>query len=870
MRFFLVLLTVILVQALNGQSVLDKKVSFNASNITINKAIVKLSKESNIDIAFSRNFFKRNHVINLTFENQTIASILSTLLQNTNVEFKELGNRIVLFKKKITYHTLSGYLEDQKTCERLIYATLYSPAHGIGTVSNEYGFYSLTLPAGKSLLECSYLGYEKKVENIELNKNQTQNIGLKSRLELKPVTIRPEKNEVALYRIDNNNSVLLGKKFVKSSPSLAGEEDYLRTYQLLPGVQSGMDGIGSIQVRGGDGSQNLMMLDGVQIYIPYHLLGLFSLYNPVTINSAQLLKSYVPTKYGGRTSSVIDVRTREGNMHEWKTEASINLLNANAMVEGPLFKEKSSMMFAGRYSPTGSLLNSVFKRTYFQDEECGLKTNFHDINLKFNYIISPKDRVYLSIFSGKDSFLKYFDEESKNMDEEPGTEFSWKNTVVSLRWNHLYSDKIFSNTTLTSSLYGYDFSSLDFYLAEDNKGDEEFYFHLKNANNLSYGLKSDYNYMFNSSHKVGFGGGITFQSYQSKDTTLIEKNIDINALDSINRNYLIDIAPIEIDNVYEGYFYLEDQITLSDKLQLNAGIRLSFYYNDKFFLNPEPRLNINYKLSPKTTVSTSINRMTQYIHLLSNKAIRLPSDYWIPSNDEYHPQISWHADVSMNHSLSKGLKLSTSIYAKRFNNLYSFENEKLDFVEDSLNTENFTFNELNGSRTGYGIELMLSYANKSSGGTLSYTISKTDKKIPSVNSGRAIPFMFDRRHQFKLFLYQNIGKNLQLGINWMYLSPQPKIVLISYEGDEPLSQLDINSLDNNSIQTKAYHKLDGSLSYLFKTQKLQHRIKIGAYNVYNRRNISYHKLVEDESDNLNFTPVYSIPFIPSFYYSISF
>ncbi len=854
------------------QSVMQKKLNFSVVNTSINGALQKLSDQTGVDIAFSRNFFKNNDPVTVELKNETFETVLSELLKQTTIGYKQLGGRIILFKKKISHQTLSGFITDTKTGERLLYATIYCPQLKLGAVTNEYGFYSITLPEGETSVEFSFIGYEKRTENIKLCKSVHLNISLNSKLTLSEVVVSPDNSNSPLFVTNLNNATLINKKIVKASPALAGEEDYLRVAQLLPGVQSGIDGLGSIQVRGGDGSQNLMMLDGVQIYIPYHLLGVFSLYNPEIIHSAKLLKSEIPARYGGRVSSVIDVRTRDGNLFKWETHASVNLLNANIAIEGPLLKEKSSILISGRYSPPNGLLEPVFKRTYFQDEDCELHTSFYDVNAKINYIFSSKDRLYGSFFTGRDSFLKYYSQESADASEDPDTELGWSNSIFSLRWNHLFNDKLFVNTTFTTSLYGYNFSSLDLLYNDENTEVDSFTFILKSANNREIGLKTDFDYIPNANHTLRFGAGYTMQQYQVTDAYLDINSEEVSSIDTIDLESLKDVSDDINYNAMEGFAYIEDQVKLGDKTTINIGLRLSFYAHEETrFFNPEPRLSLNHKLSKKISLHSSLNRMVQYTHLLSNKAVRLPSDFWIPSSDENLPQKSWHTEIGVSFSPDKRINFSTDIYYRLFQNLYSFKNESMESVFGDVELEDDYSDELKGKGYAYGMEFLLQYSGNKTGGSIAYALSKTERKIQQINSGKVFPFMFDRRHHLKLFLYQNLGHNFQLSANWVYYSPGPKLYLISFDGDEPLSKVNITSnATENSIRTYSYHRLDVGLSYTLKTSKVEHRFKLGAYNVYNRENIAYYKIDFNEEDNLISDPVYSIGFIPSVYYSISF
>ena len=860
MRFFL-LGFIFLVQTVYSQSLLDKKIDFSISEVTINVALQRLIEQTGVDIAYSKSFFKEDRYLSLHLKNQTIDNILSAILKDTFIGHKILGGRIILFKDKNTKYTVTGYIEDKLNGERLINATIYCPILNLGTITNEYGYYSITLPTEEVDIEFSYLGYGKKSESIQLTSNQHKDISLEPTLTLSEVIINPNKDDLELYTKDKSNSYQLNKKFVQDYPDLAGEEDYIRVAEFLPGIQYGIDGLGSIQVRGGDGSQNLIMMDGVQIYIPYHLLGIFSLYNPGIVKSAKVFKGSFPARYGGRTSSVLDVRVRDGNMYKWQSKASVNLMNANLVVDGPIKNEKGSFLLAGRYSPGGALMEPVINKTYFQDSEGDLKTNFYDFNAKLNYKLSSRDRIYGSFFTGKDEILKANYNDFEEIINKPETHFNWSNSIASLRWNHLFGDKMFVNTTLTSSIYGYEYTSLE--LSEE---DDKFDYVHNTSDNREIGLKVDFDYLPNPNNTYRFGFGISSQYYATNRATIDEEDIDRLTFDEIYQESLENFLIVDTINTLEGYLYFEDQIVIKKKTQINAGMRISSFFNgNNTFLNLEPRLAIRHNITKKISAYASHNQMVQYTHLLSYSSIRLPSDFWMPSGDVLLPLKSWQTEAGIEYSPTKNLNVVLDVYYKALQNVYLYA-----FIYDETNEE-FSEYPLKGKGFVRGLECLVNYTNKQQGAILSYNFSKTERQFKKLNKGNLFPFVFDRRHQLKVFLYQKFAKNFQLGLNWTYLSSSPLLLLTSIDGGEPLNKIELDEGEKrNNERTIPYHRLDVGLSYKFRTNNVKHRIKLGCYNIYNRENIAYYKFNLDDEDGDLIQPVNSIPFIPSIYYSISF
>ncbi|MFT7603251.1 MAG: hypothetical protein ACI8VT_000818, partial [Saprospiraceae bacterium] len=500
---FILLLSFVIVQTASGQSPLNKVVDFSVDEISLSEALQELSKVAAIDIAFSNNFFDVAERISLQVKNKSLEHILSVLLKNRNVGFKELGNRVLLFiNKEARTFTISGYVEDKTSGERLIAATVFCNKNQKGTITNEYGFYSLSLPAGKIDLQSRYLGHQKNGQSFTLDKNVRLTIKLAANLTLPEVIVLPEGKGSPISYSALNTISQLDKSFIEANPGLGGEEDFVRASQLLPGIQGGVDGLGGVRVRGGESGQNLMLMDGVPVYIPYHLLGVYSVYNSSTVNSAQLLKGSFSARYGGRLSSVYDVRIKEGNKEGWHGEAAVNLVNGKLLIEGPILKGKGSMLVAGRYAPNGFLLNPEFKRIYFQldGEEGELSSTFNDLNIKMNYNLSPNDRLYLSMFSGTDAFFRFFSEKN---DGNKATwystlDFDWNNTIGMLRWNHLFNKKLFSNTTITYSAFS--FNNITFEEIE-NEEEEEWLadlVYLENqSDNKDIGIKIDFDFIPN-------------------------------------------------------------------------------------------------------------------------------------------------------------------------------------------------------------------------------------------------------------------------------------------------------------------------------------------------------------------------------------
>ncbi len=856
-----------------GQSLLKKQVSFAINDVSISEGIQALIQASNIDIAYSNNFFKKRKKITRHFKNEPFEKALSSILKNTNVGFKVLDDRVLLFlKKEAQLFTLSGYVKDKKSGEHLIAATIYDSKNHKGTITNEYGFYSLTLPEGETNLHIQFLGYQENFRLVDLDKNLRYDIPLETNLTLPEIIVYPENQETSSIHRAANNVIQINKNFVEGSNGLGGEEDFVRTSQLLPGVQGGIDGLGGIQVRGGESGHNLTLMDGVPVFIPYHLLGVLSVYNSSTVNSAQLLKGSFSARYGGRLSSVYDIRIKEGNKKKWKGEVGLNLINGNILLEGPIQKGKGSILIAGRYAPNGFLLNPEFKRIYFRigGEEGELTSSFGDFNIKMNYSITPKDHLYLSVFSGTDVFYRSVSEE----DEEEKTsrdsqlDFGWNNKIGVLRWNHLFNEKLFLNTTITYSEFSFDNVSFEEYEEDDDTSDLEF---LENQSyNRDVGVKLDFDYLPNPKHTIRFGAALSDKEFITSFVFFDEEDEELIDIEDIDLMTIQELTTGQVFTATEASVYVEDQINIGTNWYASIGLRGSSFFNEsKKYFNFEPRLTLRYYCSPKLSVFSSASRMVQYLHLVTNTALRLPNDLWIPSGKDVLPSTALQGEIGLSWQASNKLSLNVDAYYKKMENLLAYPDDR-DFLEDiDLETPS-TFLTSGEGRT-YGVEVFFKYSSKKNEAGLSYVLSKSERKYKDQNLGLYYPHEYDQRHQIKFFFYRKLGKRFGLGGSWVYNSPNPQWGLANTNlSEEEEENVAFNPLgQKNRLRSIPYQKIDLNVSFQHQGAKLTHRFKLGVYNISNRQNAVFYNRYSDGLNDVS-ESVDGLPFLPSFSYHMKF
>ncbi len=866
------------IQLTYAQSVVDQELDFNIVERSIPEALLQLSKISGVDIAFSHQFFEVEQRISLQVEKQLLSSVLKTILFNTGIEYKTLGKRIVLFREKSTVYTFSGYIQDAENGERLISATIYAPGLGKGTTSNEYGFFSLTLPAGKAEIQYRYLGYTPKNEQLSLTENIQKQVNLQPSFTLEEVIVTPDSTKNPSFTTFEQSIPLTGD-ILHMAPSIGGEADPVRAAQLLPGIQGGIDGMGGTQVRGGDNGHNLMLLDGVPVYIPFHLFGMFSIYNARTVRSAKVLKGSFPAHYGGRLSSVFDIRMREGNRQFWETEASASLISTNLMLEGPIRKDQTSLLLAGRFMHSDFLLNPIIGQTFFNEEQDELNFRFNDVNAKLNHRLSDRNHLYLSFYYGND-FLEgsrlsdFFVEEEEDFGtNEFEFDLDWSNTVFALRWNHLFNHKLFSNTTLTYSQYNFSYGVLDEYeipILEDEV-EEDLFFFGNLSKNRDYTLKTDFDFLPNPNHQWKFGAGVSLRYFQPDIFFFDEDASILGILDDPSVENILNQFEPETFKATESYFYVEDNMVISPSFSGQFGMRFSSFIHDgAIFSRIEPRFNLQLEVNQNIKWQLSGSRMIQYLHLISTATVRLPNDLWLPSSETVLPQEAWQGELGLHFSLQNQFHFSMEAYYKKMSNLYAYKEEF--FLDD--NPEEEVEGDLSkGNGETYGIDVLLKKEGAKTGGLVGYTLAWANRTFADHNLGLPYPSAFDQRHQLKVFLFHAFTPRLRVSLHWIYNSPTPRLDvpnLINILNGEAI--IPPNSEGNrNLIRLPSYHRLDFNLLYEVQKSIARHQIKLGVYNLYDQYNIAFYNLAINEETGLLFErPVAAIPFLPSLAYSIKF
>jgi hypothetical protein len=765
-------------------------------------------------------------------------------------------------------HTISGYVTDINTGEKLIGANVFDQKSFKGTSTNTYGFYSLSLPSDSVEIIVSYVGFQPVKSTFFLGKDVQMNFELSSTLELKEVVITAENSE----RIEESTKMSVIKvpiEQIKSMPALLGENDVLKAIQMLPGVQSGMEGSSGIYVRGGGPDQNLILLDGTPVYNASHLFGFFSVFNADAINSIELIKGGFPARYGGRLSSVLDINMKEGNMKEIKGEGSIGIVASRLTVEGPIIKDKSSFIISARRTYLDIIAQPIIRAASQDEVRAGYF--FYDLNGKVNYKFSDKDRLYLSTYMGRDKFyadLKpygYIDNGTQ-YEQEMKNSLYWGNITSALRWNHLFNNKLFSNTTLTFSNYNFNISEDFKFTTITDSGDFSDQFALRYLSGIQdFSGKIDFDYMPNPDHYIRFGSNITFHTFKPGATTFKVVNNNLTNIDSTlgaNKLYATEIAT-----------YVEDDYKISEKIKINAGIHYSlFAVKSNYYHSLQPRLSARYLLNNKWSIKASYAKMQQNIHLLTNSNIGLPTDLWVPSTEKVKPQISHQVAVGTAKTIIDVYQFSVEAYYKKMDNLIEYAEGANFFNNDSKWDDKVEI----GEGWSYGVEFFLQKKSGNTTGWIGYTLSWTERRFDNLNFGEKFPYKYDRRHDISIVVNHKFNDEWSISGAWVYgtgnavtLPTTRYMGHIERNGFYGFNELEYFE-NRNDYRMADYHRLDLSLSRTKNHKWGDGILTFGAYNVYSRRNPFFYYFGYDDRSNRVLKRISLFPIIPSISYNFKF
>ena len=742
--------------------------------------------------------------------------------------------------------TLSGYVSDSENNETLIGVNVIIPNLKIGTTTNDYGFYSLTVPRGDYKLQISFLGYKNQEIDLIILSDFSQNFNLQKEIQVLDEVVIEESSEFINLRSPEMSVNRLSISTIKKIPAVLGETDVIKSITLLPGVTNAGEGASGFNVRGGGADQNLILLDEAIIFNSSHLFGFFSVFNPESIKDIRLYKGGIPAKYGGRVSSVLNIFQKEGNKNKFNSQGGIGLISSRLLLEGPIKKETTSFLFGGRSSYAHLFLPLI-------ESVDNNKAYFYDLNTKLSHRVNEKNTIFLSGYFGRDVF-----------DIDNLFDLSYGNSVANFRWNHLFSNKLFSNLSMIYSDYDY---TLDFGLAEFDW----------NLGITNFNLKYDLKYYLNEKLKIEYGLNSIYYKF---DPGLIQPTTE---------NSTIQNKKLEDKFAVESSFYSSLDYKLLPKLQLNFGLRLSnflrlgqkinTYENDnpllfinsvqiyeeatplgfieyskseviKQFTNLEPRFSLAYEIADDKSFKISYNRMAQYLHLISNTNSPTPIDVWAPSGKYIDPQLLNQVAVGYFETFNN------KIYSLQAEVFYKTIKNRLDYIDGAELIANDAIEQvlLNGEARASGIEILFQKNEGKLTGWIAYTLSKSEQRTPGrteeetgINNGNWYFTPYDKTHDFSLVSNYRINTRWNLNFNFIFQTGQP----ITYPNAQ--YQFQGFSIPNyearNSSRLPSYHRLD--ISAIYKPKNKAGEWVFGIYNIYNRKNAASIRFQQNINNGTN-------------------
>lgn len=766
-------------------------------------------------------------------------------------------------------YTLSGYVLDTDSKETLIGAAVYAPELKQGVYTNAHGFFSLTLNRPITRLSVSYVGYTPRAFESLKPTSQSMTIELSSSETLDEVVVTAESKQL---RAPLAGALEIPVHIIKATPALLGENDLMKSLQMTPGVQSGTDGSAGIHVRGGGPDENLIILDGVPVYNVDHLFGFFSVFTPEAVKKVDLYKGSFPARYGGRLSSVVDVRTNDGNLQRYHGTLSLGLLSAKAHLEGPIIKDRTSINISARRSYLDLLIQPFLP----QDSKGGFY--FYDFNAKIQHRLSNRDRLYLSVYKGLDRFHANFTDSHNSSQSKMKGRFDWGNTLVNLRWNHIFSDKLYADWTASYTRYHFNVES---HYKEFNEGELTSDAHADYRSGIR-DLASHLNlhYIISPSWEMRFGAEYIRHRFEPEAygyDAIGENRPSDEAIEALKKGNRVIPA-------HDGAMYVESKTLLGKHWLVNLGLRGALFAVDgKSYFSLQPRMDIDYKISDQLALQLAYAHMNQNVHLLTS-TLTLPTDLWVPTTGHIKPMTSDQVSLGAKLSLGKGWSLSGDLYYKQMSNILEYQ-DGASFIGNSTSWESKV--EMGRGRA-YGLELMLMKQMGRTTGWIGYALSKSERRFSngSINGGRWFPYKYDRRHSINIVLSHQLSRRIDLSASWEMHTGGTMTVgvehqhILSPDGDSERSYRTEGSSistyipERNNYRLPITHRLNASINFnRYHKSGARSIWNISIFNLYNAMNPSFilSRGSFSSSDNpLRMTKFTLLPFIPSVSYTYKF
>lgn len=756
--------------------------------------------------------------------------------------------------------TISGYISDENG-EMLIGATVYEQQSMSGATTNQYGFFSLTIPTGKVDLGISYIGFQTKKTAFNLLRDTILNV------HLLPEVYQQE--EVIIIAGDDPidekvqlGSIKLSPVQIKKIPSITGEPDVIKAFSMTPGVSNGREGAAGLYVRGGTPDQNLILLDEAVVYNPNHLFGLLSVFNPDAIKSVELIKGGFPARYGGRLSSVLDIATREGNTQKLRGNFGLGITSSRLSLDGPIKKGKTGFMFSGRSAYLDVLTFPVWMMYKNGNVDQFFSYTMYDVNAKLNHKFSDKNKLIISFYKGKDNY-RGFDQTFES--DEGKFALVWGNTTATVRNNTMLSNKLFWKNMLIYSKFDYQLKA-----SYEEKTGEQIKTEFKSLSGLrDYTFKSAFDYIPSPNHYIKSGIEITQHQFTPQDNEFF-------STDTSDTSSLKNRADVP---AFEWSVFAEDEWSIGKHFKSNIGFRYSsFTVNDKTYTSAEPRLSLLYRLPQNFALKAAYSSTQQYVHLLTNTGAGFQNDVWVPATERITPQQSQQYSLGLVRSLPKyAMNISLEGYYKSSQQLIELREAANLQLQADEDWENLV--ETNGTGTSYGIELQVQKKRGQLTGILAYTLSRHTRQFDNINNGKTYPFNYDNRHSFSVTANYALNDYWDVSGTWIYKTGNPiSLPVAAYDHPDEYVGFLPAFIDRNSFRLPDYHRADVAFNHTKTTKRDRQRTwTMGVYNLYYRKNVYFARLVNQVEYENGITTRYPkiqayslLPIIPSVSYSLTF
>lgn len=874
-----------------------RMVTLNMQKASVREILDEIQKQTGVTFSYESSLLSGLQKTTFRADDEALTDCLTRLFANLPVVYKMTGNVVVL-KRKPKQVTVSGFVRDKRSAESLIGASVYEAHSRVGTASNNFGFFSLTLPPGNITIRSSYIGYTSHQHILNgLERDTVLTIELEPSASLQEVVITGQSNDKQSVLSTQMGALEINQQTIRSTPVMFGEADIIKTLQLTPGVSAGTEGTAGMYVRGGNVDENLFLIDGNPVYQINHIGGIFSAFNPEAISGMDFFKSGFPSRYGGRLSSVVDVHTKEGNMKEYHGSASIGLISGNLNFEGPIIKDRTSFNIGLRRTwldvlsaPAVAIANKITKK---DGTRLRARYAFHDLNLKVNHIFNDRSRMYLSLYNGNDVLkggsTDFPDQDSdNNYNYDSDVSLRWGNIMATAGWTYVFNNRLFGKVSGVFTRYHSRLRNTEHDVV-GNEGDEDYSDSFRenetNTGITDFGLRTSFDYLPASAHHIRFGGDYLVHRFHPEYNRSVayEKNEETSV--EIGQEFANDLLW-----GHEAGVYAEDDWTLSSAVRLNAGLRFSlFNVQGKTYTGLEPRVSLRWLLDDNLSFKASYSRMNQYVHLISNSFISLPTDAWMPVTRKLKPLISDQVSAGFYYNLNKEYNFSVEGYYKTLDNLLEYRDGHT-FTPSFVNWEDKL---TAGEGSSYGAEFMVRKETGRTTGWVGYGLSWSDRQFDELNQGARYPARFDNRHKLNIVVMHKISPKVELSAAWSYASGNHVTLSLEnyYEnGTGSPTNNDNHYMDasesidyyegRNNYQLPAYHRLDlGIMIYRPKKKGRMGIWTVSIYNVYSRMNpfmiYKSDKTVPDPGSSYGknvpvFKTIGIMPIIPSISYTYKF